>query len=327
MVWLRRGAWIVGALVLAVLALWLGLPPLVKWQAETRLGTLLDRPVSVGAVHFVPWRLELTVDRLRVGAPAKPLLEVARLRADLAFGSIWHLRPIVDALEIEAPRLNVARTAPGHYDIDDLIEKFKPRPEAKPSEPARFSLYNFKLDNGTVRFDDRPAGRVHQLEALNLALPFLSNLPADVDVVVKPRLSFKLNGAAFDSGAQATPFASTDKGDLHLSFSALDFQPYLAYWPATLPLHLTRGTLAADLTLGFVVPAASGRPQVALHGRFDARDIALADRAGAPQLAWRELKLGLRDVQPLARKLAFASLRIDGLQAHLARDAQGRLVL
>ena len=64
-----------------------------------------------------------------------------------------------------------------------------------------------------LRFDDRPAGHVHVVDQFDLSLPFLSNLPANVDITVQPHLAFRLNGAAFDSAAQATPFAATDHGD------------------------------------------------------------------------------------------------------------------
>jgi len=64
--WLRRLAWgLAGLLALWVLA-WFAVPPLLKSQAQTRLSTLLGRQVTVGAVDFSPWSLELTVRDLAV---------------------------------------------------------------------------------------------------------------------------------------------------------------------------------------------------------------------------------------------------------------------
>ena len=48
---------------------------------------------------------------------------------------------------------------------------------------------------------------------------------------------------------------------------------------------------------------------------------------GQPVLAWQRLQLGLRDVQPLARKLAFEPLRVEGLQVQATRDAAGKINL
>ena len=83
------------------------------------------------------------------------------------------------------------------------------------------------MNDAQLRFDDQPVKRLHVIDALNLALPFISNLPAQVEVQVEPRLAFALNGTAFDRGAQATPFARTRSGDLKLAFTQLDLAPYL----------------------------------------------------------------------------------------------------
>ena len=331
MMWLKRVAWVVGLVLLAWVLAWLALPPLLKWQAQLRLSEALGRGVTIGKVSFKPWALELVLDDLVIAgaAPApssEPLLKIARLRADLSLASLLRRAPVIEALEIDAPRLRVAHTAPGHYDIDDLIARFTPKADAAPSETALFALYNLQVRDAEARFDDRPAGRVHKVEALQLALPFLSNLPAQVDVKVEPRLAFKLNGTAFDSGAQATPFAKSRAGDLKLAMADLDLAPYLGYLPASLPVRVTRGVVSADMTMQFSMPSGAA-PNLTLRGALGVRDLALTDAAGTPLLAWQQLKLGLRDVQPLARKLAFDSLQIGGAQLHAARDAGGQINL
>ena len=329
MVWLKRLAWVVGGLLLLWAVTWLALPALIKWQLPPRASEALGRQVTLGEVSFHPWDMSLALSDLTIaGAAANepPLLAVKRVLADVSLSSIFRRAPVIEALAIDAPQLRLARTAEGHYDIDDLIARFTPKPDAKPSEPARFALYNVQVRDAQVRFDDRPVKRVHQIEALQLALPFMSNLPAQVEIKVEPRLAFKLNGAAFDSGAQATPFAQTKSGVLKLAVGDLDLAPYLGYVPASLPARAARGSVSADLTVEFSVPP-GGAPTVRIVGNAGAKNIALVDVAGAPLLDWQGLRIVLRDVQPLARKLAFDTLRIDGLQLHVARDAAGRINL
>ena len=328
-VWIRRLLWATVALLLLALVSWLAVPPLLKWQAQLRLSEALGRSVTLGKVDFKPWALELALDDVVIAgaAPAaEPLLKVARLRADLSLSSLFRRAPVIEALELYAPQLRLARTAPGHYDIDDLIARFTPKADAVPSEPVLFALYNLQVHNASLRFDDRPVERVHRVEALHLGLPFLSNLPAQVDVKVEPRLAFKLNGAAFDSGALGTPFAQTRAGDMKLAVAELDLARYLPYMPASLPVRLTRGVVSADIALQFSMPA-GGTPNVGLRGAVSARNLALTDAAGAPLVAWQELKLGLRDVQPLARQLGFDTLQVKGLQLQASRDAGGRINL
>lgn len=325
MVWLKRGAWVVGAWLLLWLVGWLAVPALIKWQAPPRLSEALGRSVTLGQVDFKPWAMSLTLDDLAIAGAAAgdpPLLRVRRVLANVSLSSIFRRAPVIEALQVDAPQLRLARTGEGHYDVDDLIARFTPRPDAPPSEPSRFALYNVQVRDAQLSFDDRPVKRVHQVEALQLALPFLSNLPAEVEVKVEPHLAFKLNGTPFDSGAQATPFAQTKSGVLKLAMADLDLAPYLGYLPASLPVRVTRGSVSADLDMSFAVPP-NGVPSVTLHGTAGAKNLTLTDAAGAPLLDWQRLQLALRDVQPLARKLALGTLRVDGMQLHATRSAAG----
>ncbi len=348
--WIKRTAAVAGVLLLLWASAWVAVPPLVKWQAQTRLSALVGRSVTLGDVSFNPWALELTVDEIVVGAgpgasspsptvalpasgaamppgpaaaAAEPLLRVARVRANFAFWPLFRGVPVIEALDIDAPQLSLARLSPGHYDVDDLIDRFTRRAGPPAAEPTQFALYNLQVRDARLRFDDRPAGRVHRVEALQLALPFLSTLPAQAEIKVEPHLAFKLNGTSFDSDTQATPLARTEHALLKLAVADLDVGPYLGYLPRSLPVRLTRGAVSADLALEFTRPR-GGRPSISLRGWVGARDMALSDASGAPLLSWRQLRLGLRDVQPLVRRLAFDTLRIEGAQVHVARDAAGR---
>ena len=331
----KRAAALTAAL-LAVLFVgaWLAVPPLLKWQAQSRLSEWLGRAVTVGEVGFRPWRLEFTFDDVAIGAApgaaapvaGAPLLQLARIRADLALWPLFRGLPVVEALDLESPRLAVARLAPGHYDVDDLIDRFSRGADEPAAQPTRFALYNLQVRDAQVRFDDRPLARVHAVDALQLALPFLSNLPEKVEVTVEPRLAFKLNGVPFDSGAQATPFAPTQHAVLQLKMAELDLGPYLAYLPRSQPVRPTRGVVSAELALEFTRPPGAA-PAVALRGWLAARDLDLIGTGGAPLAGWRTLHIGLRDVQPLARRLDFDTLRIDGARVHVARDAAGRFNL
>ncbi|MEP7296228.1 MAG: DUF748 domain-containing protein [Burkholderiales bacterium] len=328
-VWLKRLAWGVGVVAALWLVTWLGVPALVKWQAPPKLSEALGRSVTLGNVGFKPWAMSVTLDELAIAGAAPgdpPLLKVRHVFADLSLSSIFRRAPVIEALEIDAPQIHLARTREGHYDIDDLIARLAPKPDAQPSEPGRFALYNLQVRDAQLSFDDRPVKRTHKIEALQLALPFLSNLPADIEVKVEPHLAFKLNGAAFDSGAQATPFAQTHAGVLKLSMVDLDLLPYLGYVPESVPVRVKQGSVSADLSVRFAVPP-GGSPSVSVQGTAGAKNLAFTDTAGAPLLGWQQLRIGLRDVQPLAHKLAFETLRIEGLQLHAARDAAGRINL
>ena len=332
--WARRLLILAAVLALLAAAAWWGVPALLKSQLPPRLGALLGRPVSLADARFDPLRMALDLQGLRIGAAATagtdapPLLLIDQLHVDLNLPmALRHRAPVVDALAIDGLQVRLARTSAGRLDIDDVIIRLAGSgTPAAPSESARFALYNLTLRNGQILFDDQPVARKHQVQAITLDLPFLSNLPGDTTVHTKPRLAFNLDGTAFDSGSQALPFAETRSGDLNLAFKDFDLVPWMAYLPADMPVRLQRGRLDSTLQVRFAMPP-QGAPTVAVQGRVGLRDLALADAAGAPLAAWQSLALDLQDVQPLARRVGLGPLVVDGLVVHLSRDAQGRLNL
>jgi Domain of Unknown Function (DUF748) len=330
----RWAGWLVVALLLLWAVAWLAVPPIVKSQAEQRLSSLLGREVRIGKISFSPWSLQLTLEQFTVasaaGAGAPPQLSVARLMANADMRSLLRLAPVIEALEIDAPVLRVARVADGRYDFDDIALRFAKAPAEpkKDDQPPRFALYNLRLQGGAIEFDDRPVKRLHRLQDLQLALPFLSNLPDDVTVDVLPRVAFKLNGAAFDSGAHSKPFAQDRASQIDLNIADLDLAPWLPYVPAALPLKPSRGKLATQLQLQFSL-AADGAPRVSLRGKASLADAALvaAGDANTPAVAWQRLDVALADVQPLARKIALGDVTLAGAQIDARRNADGRINL
>ena len=332
---LRLLSWLLLALGLLLLAAWLALPPLLKWQLETRGSEALGRDLRVGEVHFAPFTLALTLGDLSVGAAAgaadtAPQLQIERLFIDLDVRSLLRLAPVVQALQVDAPKLRLARLADGRYDVDDLLQRLAPKPDAPPpGEPARFALFNLRLAGGEFTFDDRPVARSHALREILLDLPFLSNLPADVQIKVEPRLAFIYNDSRFDSQGRSTPFAKGRASEFDMRFDKLALAPLWAYAPATLPVRGAGGQLSADIKLRFEQPE-QGDPSIDVQGALALADTRVqppAAAADAPLLAWRNLSLKLASLQPFSRTLDIDELRVDGAVLHVRRDANGQLQL
>lgn len=323
---------VAGLLLLWALA-WLVMPRVVKNQLESRLSEQLGRQVSVGRVDFKPWSLELTVDDLAVAhadaADTTAQFSVKRLYIDMEAQSLLRLAPVVDALQIDSPRLQLKHLGGGHYDVDDVLARLTQAPATPAAQPFRFALYNLALAQGDVVLDDAAVGKVHQLTGLTLKLPFLSNLQAQRDVQVQPHLAFVLNGSQFDSAAQATPFADNRKTEASVSFKDIDLAPYLDYLPASLPLRLRSAVLNVDLKLAF---EQAGQPSVVVSGAVSASQVKFAapwpDKQAAPAqdvLAFEALRVQLTDVRPLERKVQLG--RVEWLKPQLAvsRNTQGVL--
>ncbi|MBS0317048.1 MAG: hypothetical protein JSR49_07990, partial [Proteobacteria bacterium] len=160
--WVRGVAWAVAALLILWGVTWLAVPPLVKSEVQKIAGKELGRKVTVGAVDFKPWSLELTLTDLAVatadGAGQQFHLKRLYLNADIQ--SLFRFAPVLDAVSLDAPSLKLARIAEGHYDIDDILARLNQPAPGKPSgKPLRFAVYNVTLQGGSVDFDDKAVGK------------------------------------------------------------------------------------------------------------------------------------------------------------------------
>lgn len=324
--WLRRLSWLLGAVALLWGLGWLVAPGLIRSQIEKQASEQLGRKVTLGAVDFKPWTLELTLSDLAIAnqAGSQPQFAFKRLYVNAELESLLRLAPVVDAVALDAPVLRLTHLGEGEYDADDIVARFT-RPEAdKPTDPLHFALFNLVLTAGKVEFEDRPAGKTHVLTGLDLGVPFISNLPDRHHIRVEPRLAFNLNGSRFDSQAQTTPFATTRKTDARLDIRDLDLAPYLPYLPKNLPVQLQKGVLAATLQLNF---EQSTQAQVQLQGELQLRDLKATDASGNDTLGFESLKVVLADLRPFEQQVKLSSVELVAPQLRVSRDAAGRLNL
>lgn len=324
--WTRRVALVFLIVAAFYLAAWLGVPPLLKSQASRIASEKLGRQVTIGAVEFKPWTLELTLRDLRIATAdgSQAQVEVRRIYVDAEMQSLLRLAPVIDAVTVDAPAVRLTHRADGSYDIDDVLSKLAAEPEKPAGKPARFAVYNIAVSGGSVEFDDHTVKRKHELRDLVFQVPFLSNLDSQRDITTEPKLAFTLNGVAFDSTAASTPFAENRKTDAHLSFKGLDLVPYLGYLPGGLPIRLQSGLLDADLRIDFERAATAG---LGISGTVEVRSAKVADARSRDLLAFDSLRLALADVRPLEGSFHLGEIALTAPKLGIARDASGRLNL
>ena len=332
--WLRPLVW--GFLILALTWLlgWTVLPSILKSQIQRLATEATGRSVTLGAVSFKPWSLELQVSDLTVAARSgsvqsgadqsavPPLLHIEQLYIDAELQSLFRLAPVIDEIRIEGPALALTHLGAGRFDFDDVWARLtEPSDRPEPALP-RFALYNLQVSGGKLDFADLPNKRSHEVRDLSFSLPFLSNLDASRDVKTDLRLAFKLNGSPFDSTAQATPFAQSHKTDLSFKTEGFDLEPYLGYLPAGLPVSLQSALLDADLRLAFEV---LDKPSLKLSGTLVARKVKLT-QAGPVLASFEALKLVVDDARPLEHSLKLSLAELTAPVITLHRHSDGRFM-
>ena len=148
---------------------------LLRHQVQKIASEKLGRTVTLGAVDFKPWTMELTLSDLAVAtADGKAeQVRIKRIYMDGELQSLLRMEPVVDAITVDEPVVRLTHLGGGRYDVDDIITKLTPPPDQPPSEPAQFALYNLALNGGSFDFIDNAVGKTHTVRDLRLGVPFL----------------------------------------------------------------------------------------------------------------------------------------------------------
>lgn len=251
-----------------------------------------------------------------------PLLTVKQLDVRLAAQTFRYGAPVVDALVIDEPRLHLTHEGQGRLDIQDILDHLASPTPTPSSGPARLALYNMAVHGGSIELVDTPTRTTHTLQALELAIPFISTLPVHRTITVTPRLAMVVNGVPLESQAVATPFSDTGAGSVQLRWEGMDAEPYLHYWPAHAPVRLQRGQLDVDVTVAFTQHP---EPSMRVSGMVQAHKVDVTDAQRNPLFSAQQLRVDIQEMQPLQGLLHLSRITIDQPQVHASRSAQGQL--
>jgi hypothetical protein len=331
--WVRERRWIrrIAITLLVVVTLYglggfLGVPYLLRGVLTNQVAATLHRPVTVGLIRFNPYRLRLDVDRLHVGDrdPQRPFVDLGHLRVKVSWTSIVRLAPVVGQLTVTQPRVYLVRTGDQAFNFSDLLG-----PANQPSPPAgklpRFAVSNIELADGAIYLDDQVLAQRHTVVHIRLGVPFVANMPGDVDIFVQPLLRMVIDGSMFWLDGKAKPFVNTQETVVDLSLHRFELPRYFAYVPVKLPIKLLKGTLSTVLHLHFIND--HNQPHINLEGGAALDGVDIHDAADAPLLSLGHLVTTLDEVKPLESIVRLRRIYIEGLSTHLARNADGTTTL
>ncbi len=322
----------IGVIVLTVvlflgLATYIAVPPILRHVLTGPVAGSIHRQVSVGKIRFNLYRLKLDLDQLHVGErddPQKPFVDLGHLTVKVSWTSLFRLAPVVGEVVIEKPRIHVVRESAQKFNFSDLLESApapaKPKPAA-PSAPMKFAVSNIQLNDGEVTIDDQVLGKRHKIEKIQIDVPFIANLPADVDVFVQPLVQMVIDGSPLRIAGVAKPFQATRDSVVDLRLHRLDLPRYLSYVPVKLPVEIPSGALSADVYVHFV--QAPTQPLIRLNGTLALDQLDVRDTANAPVVAIKHAEVKLTDVEPLNSVFHVRSIWVDGLLASMRLNADG----
>ncbi len=304
----------------------LAVPAIVKSQAAKQASEKLHRQLSIEEVSFNPFTLAASVRGLKMMEQdgSTVFASFDRLGADLSWQSVTRMAPVVQEVRLTKPYVHLARNADNRYNIDDILKLIASQPPSP--EPARFSVNNIQLEEGSLSFEDKPAGVTHKVQDLKLGLPFVSSLPADVTIFVEPLFSANINGAPLLLKGKARPFAEPKDYALDLKLDKVDLTTYLGYLPFKPGFKLPSAHLEAQLNLTVVQPKEKPASLV-LGGEATLSGAQLQQLDGTQVAKLDALKVKLGKLDLLAQRFEIAHVGVDGLELDVKRSKDGVLNL
>lgn len=253
---LRMGLGVLAAIIILFGLLgYLWLPGYAKTKLETLLSETVQRPVTVQSIDIQPYTLELTVRGFRVGEKeasvdaGKALLSIDELYTNLSIASIARRAPVISSLSVKGPAVRIIREGEQRFNITDLIEDLKKRPDD--GGKSMFSVSNITIEGGRFEFVDRVKNSHQEISEIRVGIPFVANFESDEKAWVEPHFSARINGAPLALNGKVRPFTKNREATLELKLNDIDLTRIDEYSPIPVGISLLSGRFDSDLLLTF----------------------------------------------------------------------------
>lgn len=302
------------------------LPPVLTSVLTKKMGQTLNRTVHIQKIRTNPYTLTTEVRGLSIQdrSQAQAFVTVPSLIVDLEWRSLFKLAPIIRELKLERPGIKITRFEDGTYNFTDLM---KGKDKEKGAVPLRFSIANIQITGGWVDMDDRPKHRMHTGRDINIAIPFISNIPTYVDVFVQPKFQAMINRTPVALTGKTKPFSDSLETTLTLKLKDIDLPFYLAYVPSKLGFVVAAGRLDINAELSYQHFRTKQQPILNISAELTGRDLDIKDLDNNPILHLPKISAVLTPSRVLKKQIHVKKVAVFAPLLNVNRDKNGRLNL
>lgn len=323
----KTAIWLVSIVVAFGVLLGLVAPPLLRGKLASLLADKLHRPVTIEQIKINPYALTIAVRGFLIKERQgdAPFLSFDELFVNLEMQSLLKLAPIIKELRLVKPYVGLVRNENLKYNFQDLIDESRGG-DAEGGPTPRFALNNIEIIDGKIDFDDRPEKIKHTVAQLKIGVPFISSLPSDVDINVKPEFSAVVNGAPFHLAGDTVPFKESRESTISLNVEKLEIAKYLEYSPVPLNFTVPSGHLGGKIHAAF--KTSKNNPAVlSITGNLGVKELEMRQPGGGPLVKLPSLEVLIDAIEVFANKTALKSIKSEGLELHLSRGPDGKINL
>jgi uncharacterized protein involved in outer membrane biogenesis len=306
-------------------------PPLLKSILIKKLSENIHRDVTIDQIKMNPYALSLTVKGFTVKdrGSSETFVSFDELFVNLQSLSALKFALVFKEIRLKNPYVKISQQTDQSYNFSDLIEKkveTPPPPPAEKGKPLRFSLNNIQLINGSVDFWDGPKQTKHTIRDLNIGVPFLSNIPSQINIFVQPNFSAKVNETPYELKGNTKPFGETLETIFDININDLDIPYYLAYFPMKLNFKIVSAFLGVQAKVSFMQPR-DKQPSLTVTGNVSLKKVALDDNKKNILFRLPLLDIEIAPTEPLRQVIHLSKISIQSPELEVRRDEKGVLNL
>ncbi len=306
-----------------------GVPLLARSQLHKFAEQTLHRQLSLGAVQFNPFTLELKVNELELkDTSGTPLLGFRQLYVDAALASVWERRINLQQVQLDAPAINVAIDESGNFNLAGLLPANGQAATKTAVPDVRIGL--FAISQGRIALSDLSQAAAYKTELQQITAD-LQEFRTDAGHLNVYKLSAQtaLKEQVEMSGEFAVQPQSMSG---RFAIRQLQLAPLASYLPATLPFRVAGGVLSLEGHYQLAA-AASSTPaptwQLSLN-KVSAENFAIAagDAASSrPVLMIPTIAINDVQVAPKDRTITIKDTLLLSPALEVSRNAEGVLNL
>ena len=304
-----------------------GLPAILKYLLPKTLSETLHRRTTVREIRFNPFELTISLRGLGVEelGGRGTWLSADEIFGELKFASILRGGPVLGEIRLVKPYVSIVRHRDGGYNFMDLVEEFSKKSQ-KETKPLNYSLNNIRVIDGRIDFDDGPRNTRHEVRGIQLAVPFVSNLPYYVDRYIQPSFEAVVNGDAVSLNGKTKPFSESRETTFDVNIKDLNIPYYLAYLPEQREFGIPSGYLDVKAAVSFAQPKGKP-PAIRVEGNVTLREVRLQGKEKSPMLHLPRIEVEVSPSDIVSREFRVASLTVKDPGVDAVIDRSGTLNL
>lgn len=323
---------VVGLLVLGSATL-LALPNLVRYFGGNWLKENTGRTLTLGdlSLNVLTWKLVVEDFSLSEPHSGERFAGLERLEIQVSPKSVIEKALIVNKFDLIAPYVQVFKEDDAFnfsdFAASEKAEEAPPEQAEEAAEPFLFSLNNLRIVNGEALYVERKEGtetQRHTLKRLQLAVPFIGNVPHLLDQYITPALSLVLNDGLIRGEGRLKLFTEAVEASVDLRLSDVDIPFYLKLVPTPLPVQVRSGKLGSDLRLVYRATAEKA-PELEVGGKVRLSAIDIAEPSGADLLKLPQVNVDLATSKVLENQVLLDGVYIYSPVINLDRNPVGEL--